>query len=195
MSRPLVLSRPFNTPQIIALLPLATVTETTKRHRQEVAGDSKSLGQQHIRGNGAARSRTSPLMTSHQSLQACTRLNERILMESRDHLRKTQTYSLSETVFLLLCLSISLWGTGMAQWLEHRTRDRKVPGSSTGRIGGKIFFSRVNFLSSLVFRYPFHTRITAVARKRCRSLCQKCRWQVTPTTKHTRTLPMWLQIK
>ena len=86
-------------------------------------------------------------------------------------------------------------GAGVAQWLEHRTRDRKVPGSSPGRIGEKIFFSRVNFLSSLVFRYPFHTRITAVARKRCRSLCQKCRWQVTPTTKHTRTLPMWLQIK
>ena len=34
---------------------------------------------------------------------------------------------------------------GIAQWLERRTRDRKVAGSS-GRSGGKMFFSRVNFL-------------------------------------------------
>ena len=31
---------------------------------------------------------------------------------------------------------------GIGQWLEHRThRDRKVVGSSPGRIGGKISFS------------------------------------------------------
>ena len=35
---------------------------------------------------------------------------------------------------------------GIAQWLERRTHDRKVPGSSPGRSGGRIFFSRVNFL-------------------------------------------------
>ena len=36
--------------------------------------------------------------------------------------------------------------------------------------------------------YPVFVRprVTAVARKRLRSLCQKCRWQVTP--KHTYTL-------
>ena len=28
------------------------------------------------------------------------------------------------------------------------------------------------------FRYPFHLRVTAVARKRSQSFCQKCRWQV-----------------
>ena len=33
---------------------------------------------------------------------------------------------------------------------------------------------------SLIWR-PFHSRVTAVARKRPRSFCQKCRWQVTPT--------------
>ena len=36
-----------------------------------------------------------------------------------------------------------------------------------------------------LIRCPFHPRVTAVARKRPRSLCQKCRWQVTP--KHTYT--------
>ena len=41
-----------------------------------------------------------------------------------------------------------------------------------------------------LFRYPFHPRVTIVARKRSRSFCQKCRWQVT--AKHAYTLRMWL---
>ena len=57
----------------------------------------------------------------------------------------------------------------------------------------EIFFSRVNFLCWLLFRYPFHPRVTAVARKRPRSFCQKCRWQVT--AKHAYTLRMWLNMK
>ena len=36
-------------------------------------------------------------------------------------------------------------------------------------------------------------RVTAVARKRSRSFCQKCRWQVT--AKHAYTLRMWLWLK
>ena len=56
-----------------------------------------------------------------------------------------------------------------------------------------MFFSRVNFLCWLLFRYPFHPRVTAVARKRPRSFCQKRRWQVT--AKHAYTLRMWLCMK
>ena len=74
--------------------------------------------------------------------------------------------------------------------LERGTHDWKVTGSSPGSSGGIIFFSRVNFLCLLLFRYPFHPRVTAVARKRYRSFCQKCRCQVT--AKHTYTLPMSL---
>ena len=37
-------------------------------------------------------------------------------------------------------------GTGIAQWLEHWTRDQKVVGSNPCRSSGRIFFSRVNFL-------------------------------------------------
>ena len=81
---------------------------------------------------------------------------------------------------------------GIAQWLERRSRDRKVTGSNPWRSGGRIFFSRVNFLCWLLFRYPFHPRVTAVARKRPRSFRQKCRWQVT--AKHA-TLRMWLCMK
>ena len=41
---------------------------------------------------------------------------------------------------------IIMLGAGIAQWLERRTRDRKVAGSSTCTSGGRIFFSRINFL-------------------------------------------------
>ena len=52
---------------------------------------------------------------------------------------------------------------GIARWLERRTRDRKVAGSSPGRSGGTIFFSRVDFLGWLLFRYPLHPCTTAVS--------------------------------
>ena len=45
----------------------------------------------------------------------------------------------------------------------------------------------------LLFRYPFHPRVTAVARKRSQSFCQRRRWQVT--AKHAYTLRMWLCMK
>ena len=81
-------------------------------------------------------------------------------------------------------------GAGIAQWLEHRTRDWKVAGSNPCWNGGRIFFSRVDFLCWLLFRYPFQPRVTTVARKKSRSFCQKCRWQVT--AKHAYTLRMWI---
>ena len=83
-----------------------------------------------------------------------------------------------------------LVGAGIAQWLERRTRDWKVASSNPCWNGGRIFFSRVDFLCWLLFRYPVHPRVTTVARKRSRSFCQKCRWQVT--AKHAYTLRMWL---
>ena len=46
---------------------------------------------------------------------------------------------------------------------------------------------------TLIFRYPFHPRVTEVARKRSRSFCQKSRWQVT--AKHAYILRMWLCMK
>ena len=55
------------------------------------------------------------------------------------------------------------------------------------------FLLQVNFLCWLLFRYPFHPSVTAVARKRPRSFRQKCRWQVT--AKHAYTLRMWLCMK
>ena len=78
--------------------------------------------------------------------------------------------------------NIDLWrGAGVAQWLKHRIRDRQVAGLNPGRNGGRIFFSRVKFLCCLIFWYPFHLRVTAVASKRSWSFGQKYRWQVTAT--------------
>ena len=42
----------------------------------------------------------------------------------------------------------------------------------------------------LLFRYPFHPSVTAVARKRSWSFCKKYWWQVT--AKQACTLRMWL---
>ena len=77
--------------------------------------------------------------------------------------------------------------------VRRRTGDWKVARSNPCWRGGRIFFSMVDFLCWLLFRYPFHPRVTAVARKRSRSFCQKCRWQVT--AKHAYTLRMWLCMK
>ena len=81
-------------------------------------------------------------------------------------------------------------GAGIAQWVEQRTRDWKVADSNPCR---RIFFPRVDFLCWFLFWHPFHPRVTAVARKRSRSFCQKRRWQVT--AKHAYTLRMWLCMK
>ena len=80
-------------------------------------------------------------------------------------------------------------GTGIAQWLECLTHDWKVMNSSPCRSSRRIFFSMVSFLCWLLFWYPFHPRVTAVACRRSQSFCQKGRWQVTD--KHTCTLCMW----
>ena len=64
-------------------------------------------------------------------------------------------------------------GAGIAQWLERRTRDWKVAGSNPCWNGGRILFSRVDFLCWLLFRYPFHPCVTTVARKKSWSFCQK----------------------
>ena len=72
-------------------------------------------------------------------------------------------------------------------------RDWKVVGSNPCRSGRRIFFSSVDFLCWLLFRYPFHPLVTAVACKKSQSFCQKCRWQVT--TKHAYTWHMWLCMK
>ena len=74
--------------------------------------------------------------------------------------------------------------TGIACWLERRTRDRKfrvqIPAGAAGE-----FFLQSQLCVLTLTRCPFHPYVTAVARKRPRSFCRKCRWQIT--SEHTYT--------
>ena len=45
--------------------------------------------------------------------------------------------------------------------------------------------NHLHIVIMIIIRCPFHPRVTAVARKRPRSFCQKCRWQVTPIYAYT----------
>ena len=85
--------------------------------------------------------------------------------------------------------SLSSSRAELAQWLERRTRDRKIPDSSPWQEHREKFLLQ----GQLLLWYPFHPSVTAVARKTSRSVCQKYRWQVT--AKHICTLPMWLWMK
>ena len=51
-------------------------------------------------------------------------------------------------IFLDTCFKSE--GAGIAQWLERRTRGRKVAGSNPCWSSGRILFSRVNFLCWLI---------------------------------------------
>ena len=75
-----------------------------------------------------------------------------------------------------------LSGYSVGQVIE-RSRVR-VPAGAAGE-----FSSPGSTFCALLFRYPFHRRVTAISRKRSRSFCQKCRWQVI--AKHIYTLPLW----
>ena len=58
------------------------------------------------------------------------------------------------------------YGSRDSLLVERRTRDRKVASSNPGRSGGRIFFSRVNFVGWLLFCVRSTHGVTAVARKR-----------------------------
>ena len=81
---------------------------------------------------------------------------------------------------LIIVESAASHGAGIACWLERRTRDRKVASSNPGRSGGRFLLLQSQFCVLTLIRCPIHPRVTTVARKRHRSFCQNCRWQVTP---------------
>ena len=75
---------------------------------------------------------------------------------------------------------------------------RKVASSISRQDRRKNFFLQSPLCVLTLIRCPFHTRVTAVARKSPRSFCQKCRWQInlnthTPLTQRSRnglTIPL-----
>ena len=77
--------------------------------------------------------------------------------------------------------------------VERRTRGRKVAPVRIPAGAVRQYTSPGSIFCADSIWYPFHPRVTAVARKRSRSFCPKCRCQVT--VKHTCTLRMRLWIK
>ena len=76
------------------------------------------------------------------------------------------------------CISTALLKSQDSLLVERRNRDRKVVSSNPGRSGGRIFFSRVSCVCWLLFGVHSNPLVTAVACKRPKPFCQKCRWQV-----------------
>ena len=58
----------------------------------------------------------------------------------------TQLVTSTVLVAIAVDRALKTRGAGIAQRLEHQTRDRKVVGLNPCRSGGRIFFSRVSFL-------------------------------------------------
>ena len=70
----------------------------------------------------------------------------------------------------------------MSDKVVSYTKHHTAPGILTGRRSGKVI---------CYTKIPHLPRVTAVARKRSRSFCQNCRWQVT--SRHAAcTIRMWL---
>ena len=88
---------------------------------------------------------------------------------------------LNESAVMVMEIMCLVSCAGIAQCSTH---DSMVTGLSPCRSSGRIFFSRVSFLFWLLFRYLFWPRVTAVARKRSWSFCQKCRGRLQLNT-HT----------
>ena len=81
-------------------------------------------------------------------------------------------------------------GSGIVQWLELRIHDHRFESWLEWQ-ENFIFLGQLSVM--LLFQYPFHHSVTAVACKRSWSFCKKCRWHVT--AKHTCTWHMWLCMK
>ena len=85
-----------------------------------------------------------------------------------------------------VCIIHGSKGAGIACWLERWTRDRKVASSNPGRSGGRIFFSRVNFMCYLLFSVRSNPVLPQWHVQDPGHSSKKQRWQVIP--KHAYTL-------
>ena len=77
------------------------------------------------------------------------------------------------------------WGAGKACWLERWTHDQKGCEFESQQERWQNFPLQSQLCVLTHIQCPFHPHITTVARKRPRSFCQKCRWQVTPNHAYT----------
>ena len=110
--------------------------------------DSRAAGKQMpaVVFDGAVVKRTSHLRYFGIHFDRMLRLQK----TRRNNSTEVQERSVSPDGYATSSSCIKVWcsvtGAGIAQWLERRTRDRKVAGSNPCRSSGRIFFSRVTFL-------------------------------------------------
>ena len=77
-------------------------------------------------------------------------------------------------------------GAGIVCWLERGTRDRKVGEFESRQEQRKNCLPQSQLCVLTLIRRAFHPRVfNGVARKRPRSSCLKCRWDVTPKHAYT----------
>ena len=92
---------------------------------------------------------------------------------TKQQLNSQKRWNMKRKANPLLCLRLScvaflssVWRNGVLLYLvlvlEEKKKKKKEKKLLQER--REIFFSRVNFLCWLLFRYPFHPRVTAVAR-------------------------------
>ena len=62
--------------------------------------------------------------------------------------------------------------------VEQRTRDQKVSGSSPGKMHRENFLLQGQLSVLTIISVLIHRRVTALARKRSLSFCQKCRFHL-----------------
>ena len=175
--------------------PIYVSQRATKRGRVAGRDNRSDLLAPRSRGTGAGWRRV-PGCSGHSLVRDVVK--SRWCRRSPHH-HRSGSRGPDSSLCILVCLpvsarlrfsvSLSLKWSGDSSVVRASDSWSKVPGSSPGRSGGRIFFSRVNFLCWHLFRYPFHPRVTAVARKRSRLFYQKCRWQVT-AAKHT-SMGLW----
>ena len=75
-------------------------------------------------------------------------------------------------------------GAGIVCWLERRTLDRKVASLNRAGAVGEFSSPELTFCADS-YSVSDPPPCYRMARKRPRLLCQKCRWQVTPTHAYT----------
>ena len=92
------------------------------------------------------RSLASSLNSSSSDAAFPSLISRTVSVDVKHHVYLLTYYAMKPSSVCPLSVLSTTWGAGIAQWLERRTRDRKVPGSNPARSGGRIFFSRVNFL-------------------------------------------------
>ena len=85
---------------------------------------------------------------------------------------------------------VHIWAT-RAWWWSAGLVIERLPVQVPAEAAGECSFCRANFLCRLLFGVR-STRVTAVARKRSRSFCQKYRWEVTPKHAYIQVGKGWL---